>query len=40
VRIPFESFSGVLFRDVPELLRMLWREYHPAASEQLSLFAS
>ena len=31
--------TQVLFRDVPELLRMLWRERHPAASEQMSLFA-
>ena len=31
--------TQVLFRDVPELLRLLWRELHPAASEQLSLFA-
>jgi 5-methylcytosine-specific restriction endonuclease McrA len=32
--------TQVLFRDVPELLRVLWRELHPAASEQLVLFAS
>jgi hypothetical protein len=31
--------TEVLFRDVPELLRVLWRERHPAASEQMSLFA-
>jgi 5-methylcytosine-specific restriction endonuclease McrA len=31
--------TQVLYRDVPELLRVLWRELHPAASEQLSLFA-
>ncbi|WP_150133217.1 HNH endonuclease [Acidisarcina polymorpha] len=30
--------TQVLFRDVPELLRLLWRELHPAASEQLPLF--
>jgi 5-methylcytosine-specific restriction endonuclease McrA len=32
--------TQVLFRDVPELLRVLWRELHPAASEQMPLFAS
>ena len=32
--------TEVLFRDVPELLRVLWRELHPEASEQLPLFAS
>jgi hypothetical protein len=32
--------TQVLFRDVPDLLRVLWRELHPAASEQLPLFAS
>jgi hypothetical protein len=32
--------TQVLFRDVPELLRVLWRERHPAASEQMALFAS
>ena len=31
--------TQVLFRDVPELLRVLWRELHPAASEQMPLFA-
>jgi hypothetical protein len=31
--------TQVLFRDVPELLRVLWRERHPAASEQMLLFA-
>jgi hypothetical protein len=31
--------TQVLFRDVPELLRVLWRERHPAATEQMSLFA-
>ena len=31
--------TEVLFRDVPELLRVLWRERHPAASEQMSLYA-
>jgi 5-methylcytosine-specific restriction endonuclease McrA len=31
--------TEVLFRDVPELLRVLWRELHPEASEQLPLFA-
>ena len=31
--------TQVLYRDVPELLRVLWRELHPAGSEQLSLFA-
>ena len=32
--------TEVLFRDVPQLLRVLWRELHPAASEQLPLFAA
>ena len=32
--------TQVLFRDVPELLRVLWRELHPASSEQMPLFAS
>jgi 5-methylcytosine-specific restriction endonuclease McrA len=32
--------TAVLFRDVPELLRTLWRELHPEASEQLPLFGS
>jgi hypothetical protein len=32
--------TQVLFRDVPELLRVLWRELHPAASEQMPLFGS
>jgi 5-methylcytosine-specific restriction endonuclease McrA len=31
--------TEVLFRDVPELLRVLWRELHPEASEQLPLFS-
>jgi hypothetical protein len=31
--------TQVLFRDLPELLRVLWREHHPAASEQMSLAA-
>jgi hypothetical protein len=31
--------TEVLFRDVPELLRVLWRELHPQASEQLPLFS-
>jgi hypothetical protein len=31
--------TQVLFRDVPGLLRVLWRELHPAASEQMPLFA-
>jgi hypothetical protein len=31
--------TQVLFRDVPELLRVLWRELHPAGSEQMPLFA-
>ncbi len=30
--------TQILFRDVPQLLRVLWRELHPAASEQLPLF--
>ena len=30
--------TQVLYRDVPELLRVLWRELHPAGSEQLTLF--
>lgn len=29
----------MFFRDGPELLRLLWRELHPQASEQLPLFA-
>jgi 5-methylcytosine-specific restriction endonuclease McrA len=32
--------TAVLFRDAPELLRTLWRELHPEASEQLPLFGS
>ena len=32
--------TQILFRDVPQLLRVLWRELHPAASEQLPLFPS
>jgi hypothetical protein len=28
--------TQVLFCDVPELLRVLWRELHPAASEQMA----
>ncbi len=31
--------TEVLFRDVPELLRVLWRELHLEASEQLPLFS-
>jgi hypothetical protein len=32
--------TQILFRDVPQLLRVLWRELHPAASEQLPLLTS
>lgn len=31
--------TQMFFRDGPELLRLLWRELHPQASEQLPLFA-